>query len=459
MSTGSSTPPRRSRILTFLNALNMVSTTLKRTILAFLIAVIAAVAIWTGMVQRQSRLLAERQTLADGVLSEMTREQKLTKEQLAALQSLGISDIKRVREDMEHFRGEISRIQEQERLLKTEVSAKTAELATSRAKTTQVRAKALQATEQLKLLREQLVKWMTNYAPLLVNDRGRRIAANGEYLTLAFTSLQRERPKLADVDAWGQALDEYLQPLELAYREKDGSAVVAPEQESGIDKIRVDAGRALSQIEADTLVIDALLKESEGLDAGQLTIKQVLDNREVEQAKTLARELDAARAAALAEKMESLKAEERALEAKRVETAIHLLRNEQRVEDLKQSADDAETKRRIDEVKRLQAKQDLLKEFERDLPQIQRLLSAFISPGHQYRTDAKEGPMSFSEITSKGALLPKIDGTSMLTYLANVNDRPAGGLKHPSGPDQQRLAQEFLRKYGDLMVEKGLLDK
>ena len=459
MSTGTSPPPRRSRILTLLNALSMVSTTLKRTILAFLIAVIAAVAIWTGMVQRQSRLLADRQKAADGVLLEMTRDQKLTKEQLAAIQALGLSNVKDLREDLDRFRAEISRLQEQERLLKTQASAKTAELASSRAKTTQVRAKALQAAEQLKLLREQLVKWNTTYAPLLVNDRGRRIAANGEYLTLALAALQRDRPKLVDVDAWGQALDEYLQPLELAYREKDGSAVVAPEQETGIDKIRADVGRTVSQVEADVLVLDTLMKDSERFDPGQSTIKQVLDNRRVEQAKALANDLDAARAAAVAEKAESLKAEERALEAKRVETEIHRLRNEQRVEDLKQTADDAETKRRFDDVKRLQAKQDLLKEFERDLPQIRRLLAAFITPGHQYRNDGKEGPVSLSLLTSKGALVPKIDGTSMLSFLANVNDRPGGSLTNPSTPEQLRIAQEMLRKYGNLMVEKGFLDK
>ena len=143
--------------------------------------------------------------------------------------------------------------------MRVTLSMKTAELASSRARTTQVRARAIQASEQLKVLRGQLVKWNTTYVPLFENESGRRIASKGAFLNLALSTLQRDRPQLSDVDAWGQALDEYLQPLELAFREKDGVTVVAAEQEAGIDKIRSDVGRALSQIDADLLVLDTLL--------------------------------------------------------------------------------------------------------------------------------------------------------------------------------------------------------
>ena len=458
MSTGTTTSPRRSRALVLLNILGRFSGPLRRTILAFVIAVITATAIWTGMVQRQSRLLAEGQKIVKSELTAVAKEQQLTKEQINALQTLGVSDLKQVRQDVEHFREELTRIEEQSRLLRTEVNSKTAEMASSRARTTQVRARAIQASEYLKRLRGQLVKWNTAYVPLLENESGRRIASKGEFLTLALSTLQRERPQLSDVDAWGQALDEYLQPLELAFKEKDGVAVVAAEQEAGIDKIRSDVGRALSQVDADVLVLDTLLKDAEQLDPGQLTIRQVIDHRLVEQAKTLANELETARAAAVAEKTAALKAEECALEATRIETAIHKLRNEQRVEDTKRTADDAETKRRIEEVKRLQAKQDMLKEFERDLPQIRSYLSAFISSGRQYRKKEGEGPVSLSLITSKGTMAPS-GGLSVLSFLANVNDRSAGALKNPAGYDQVQKAQDLLKKYADLLVEKGMLDE
>ena len=179
----------------------------------------------------------------------------------------------------------------------------------------------------------------------------------------------------------------------------------------------------------------------------------------MEQAKTLAIELDTARAAAVEEKTAALKAEECALEAKRIETAIHKLRNEQRVEDSKRTSDDAETKRRIEEVKQLQAKQDLLNEFERDLPQIRSHLSAFISPGRQYRKKDGDGPVSLSLLTSKGAMLQKSDGLSSLSFHANVNDRPAGALQNPAPFGHVQKAQDLLKKYGELLVERGMLDE
>jgi hypothetical protein len=45
-----------------------------------------------------------------------------------------------------------------------------------------------------------------------------------------------------------------------------------------------------------------------------------------------------------------------------------------------------------------------------------------------------------------------------MAFLANAGDRPAGGLKNPASPERIRRAQDLLNKYGELMVQKKMLD-
>jgi hypothetical protein len=78
---------------------------------------------------------------------------------------------------------------------------------------------------------------------------------------------------------------------------------------------------------------------------------------------------------------------------------------------------------------------------------------------------SKKGPLSLSAMRSAGALNEDIGGMTRLNIIATSGDeRPTGGfppyygdvIKERSIPFVQ-AAQKLLIKYGDLMVEKGML--
>jgi hypothetical protein len=107
-------------------------------------------------------------------------------------------------------------------------------------------------------------------------------------------------------------------------------------------------------------------------------------------------------------------------------------------------------------------------EYERDLSEIKRHLQAFITPGHTYRKDGTRGPMSLAFLISDGALRQDRKGMERVYWLAHrENDRPPGAIPYFLGGDVNwkdvdkgpvEIAQGFLNKYGELLVEKQLLD-
>ena len=120
------------------------------------------------------------------------------------------------------------------------------------------------------------------------------------------------------------------------------------------------------------------------------------------------------------------------------------------------------------------AKQEALeRDFARERPAIDRYLAAFTAPGTQFRgarAKAQKSPASLTEIGGYGA----IDDTEYgmlkmaLAFYPSQNDRSTqtwvtrlDGSYTSRWTDEQRRfimeSQRLLRKYGELMVEKGLL--
>ncbi len=124
-------------------------------------------------------------------------------------------------------------------------------------------------------------------------------------------------------------------------------------------------------------------------------------------------------------------------------------------------------------VEQQAAREKLEREFEQDLPKIKHYLSAFIAPGNYHpveKTTVEQMPFPFSYLEASGALTQNEDGLRRICEIASyhVGDRPRGPIpKVGTGLDwlkasEQSLdtittAQELLRKYGLLMVEKKML--
>jgi hypothetical protein len=144
-----------------------------------------------------------------------------------------------------------------------------------------------------------------------------------------------------------------------------------------------------------------------------------------------------------------------------------------------------EDQHKLDEIERQRAEEarkaarkQLEAEFQRDLREIRSLLTPFISHGYTQPSDGgwytkqstKPGPVSLEALRGAGLLQDTHEALQMLHHAGTMNrdnDRPLGGFPPfiTSSRDWGRYrpivarAQELLRKYGDLMVEKKMLAK
>lgn len=130
-----------------------------------------------------------------------------------------------------------------------------------------------------------------------------------------------------------------------------------------------------------------------------------------------------------------------------------------------------ERDRAVDRATRMQA-------LGRDLPEIRRLLSPFISPGHtqpnksaiDWPTTTEKAPVSFSGLKRVGALQPTIKGLQDLMVCGSMmapgssGERPLGSfpdydkyLTSPKNLAAVKRAQELLRTHGQTLVEERLL--
>jgi len=135
-----------------------------------------------------------------------------------------------------------------------------------------------------------------------------------------------------------------------------------------------------------------------------------------------------------------------------------------------------ELRSEVERQRSLHQQQILETEFESDLPDIEKLLVAFTTPGLTYTTpdgkrDQNDGtarPVSLSFLKKYGCLKSNRQSLERLLSAASRVERPRGHLPRQWGGDMSHLdmgiksvqrAEQLLIKYGDLLVKKRLLSK
>jgi len=222
------------------------------------------------------------------------------------------------------------------------------------------------------------------------------------------------------------------------------------------------------------LQLEALEQQSQALEAADRTLADALANREAERAQE--------RVARRAERNREIEREkdqmvgEAQVQAERAITeatakAIELVGDEIGKE-IEQNAKakynaklaEIEAKRKAERLKQLN------REFDRELASIRRHLQPFITDGYTYRTDDKSGPVSLSVLEGQGALKEGFEGLRRLCYIGGTtkNGRDRGGFPmYIGGRNGERLtnwdfvqrAQDMIRKYGEVLVDRELLAK
>ena len=361
--------------------------------------------------------------------------------------------------------------------------------AVQRMKLAESAVQAKSARERLRRLKDIQSKWQAKQPSLMSGTVGKRIAASPSHVELVADLLGRDRPSDEQLLKWELQVEELAAPVEAAMGDSKATFEITAEHQ----KLLIDLGQqlvtSLSEFERQQLLLDAITKETAQAAPASVTLEMLLEERRGAAERALAQQMlaakDKARLQAEQEQVERLAAMEREIvdaETKRQEGA--LLADKERIEQqaqqereksaeearLRQAQKEAELSAARDKTNALadQAKRaQLEREFERELPRIQTHLEAFLADGFVHRRDGKKGPASLSFLQGEGALKENIDGITRLLFLgAASNDRPRGALPYYIGGNLRfskinlqpvEQAQEYLRKYGQVMVDRKLL--
>ncbi len=315
--------------------------------------------------------------------------------------------------------------------------------------------------------------WRQRLDALKANADGRRLATEEGAFKIRFLSgaIQSKVSDISSMEEWSASIQNILAkargPIEGIEDVEDRLA----QSESLISE-------TLAVLKQSKLMLDAMLA-----DAGEpqiRTLETTMSAADNETAKKITdsvthrlKTLEAAHAEQMAAaELEQAKSKTRlAVAEKRLESAK--AESAQRLGDSEKALDN--------ETTRLAAeKAELRRQMESELPAMRSLLSPFITPGYRQPSvdthlevtpDAL--PISLSRLMRSRALEDSKKGMETMLILADSdsNYQPRNDRPHGSFPNREsetdigkpeilrtlRTVQEFLRKYGDVMVEAKLL--
>ena len=313
---------------------------------------------------------------------------------------------------------------------------------------------------------------------LLDGEPGRAVAADESLLTraeAAFTAtaeLPGTPPEVAE-----ERLDGLSAPLRAAEANLPADYAPTPALGREIDAVAREARERAEALAAAAGLWEDLAARAGAAPAGGPTLRAALDR--------LRRNRDARAAVARAEKTEAARKEnadrvaaaERAAERSEADAKVAAAERlgAQRAEEIRVAA----AKREADLAAANAAaaaraeREALERDFARDRAAVSRHLTVFTADGSKYRgrnAPAAKSPASLAAVSGAGALEDTERGLkAMLSlHLNNYNDRSGADwavrlawMQPATWPDDRRSyileTQRLLRKYGDLMVEKGLL--
>ncbi len=332
-----------------------------------------------------------------------------------------------------------------------------------------IRANELFAAERRSdRLREQLdeLTLVAKRIELLhTNADGKRIAADPESYELFLTLKALLEPH--DLDLWNTKHGELQSIVE---RGRNLGPDERLPEESKWKELEDKVSAVIGQFRDVGRVLDGLLAKAPESPSGSPTLKEALEKREEQRVADLARRL--------AEARQETKAEIEA-EIKSIENQILEAKNEmKRIEAQAAAAAEGDRVTRVEmerkheaEVRRKEAEhQALVKKFELEYPRFKDYLIPFTSHGYTQPHDREfvqtgtKGPVSFAKLVGTGAL-EEGRAERLGTVARKFNDRNLGAFPdYTSSGEQYRrnvptfiAVHAFLRIYGPIMVEKGLL--
>jgi len=370
----------------------------------------------------------------------------------------------------------LANLQEKLVELETAQALRDQETAARKSQAARIADQAALAEDAVDSLAAEVSAWESSTRDLFAGEEGRRIAADASLLR-QFRDLReqpRPNPRIPD------QLRARLQGLKAQAQDagKHPNAPVSPQLGTAIAGIESEAKAALKSYRDHNEQLRALRSQApKSVPGSTPKLETALSTLKDEEA--------AARAAIVAKKIMEVREQENAKAAERAAEEERKLRaqqaeNERREGELKRERLRLESEQRAQtlaaENRSLIAKKNkaqLEQEFQADLNDIRALLSPFVSDGSTQpegttfkRTGTKPTPVSLAALRGAQALDPNDRGQQNLYFMTSqFNDRPLGAFpKYFGGESDWRVkapavqrAQELLIKYGEVLVEKGML--
>ena len=318
---------------------------------------------------------------------------------------------------------------------------------------------------QLDEIEKQATGWQRRISELMTSSEGRRLAVEDSALRVRFleATVKAELSRLAGVREWLNDIRQTVSRSRGPISTYDQIETRVLESESSIAAVTMTIGQAESML--DQMLSKASDPQDRALEAFLATLEQQSEQSIKEEVTRRLDALEVTHAAELKAANDNhstsktvLEKSEKKLESARKESAERIAESDKAVE-----AEQAAVAARNAELRR---------KMEAKLPGLKSLLSPFISPGYrQPRWDSQlevvpdKAPMSFSALQRVRALEDSKKGMEILSKLAK-NDRPTGDFPIYQGEtvvltpeviETRKFVQEFLRTYGEVMVEANLL--
>jgi len=296
------------------------------------------------------------------------------------------------------------------------------------------------------------------------NDDGRRIASDARLLepcidVLAGRSLTKE--VVLSLQDKLYTYKRTLTTVGISSKELAGTL-------SSLSSLKVETERMQREFEIASKTLDRWIAVSSSNTPSKETLQEIIDQRESDRFVKAAREnrlkIDAER-----DKLEAVKTN---IEIAKVQTEEKKRQDELGLLREKEKVRTAEQNKQLAILK-------LQQDFENDWLEMQSLLAPFISEGNsivgvsrnndlEFLQTTKRQLVSLSAIQSSGALNDSVVGFERLLYIANhsTNKRNKGTFpivdeitvkRDPRVKQKLVRVQELLSKYGDILIEKGLL--
>jgi len=324
-------------------------------------------------------------------------------------------------------------------------------------------------------LEAAVAAWQRTTAELMTSDQGKAVAADEEALARYQSLRASERPDPTLPVALRARFAPLREFLDKALASEDGSYAPSEDLVARIEAVRAEATAAAAVYEDHNRKLAALVASvpaAAGADTPTLetALEQLEERLAAEEAALVSAAVEEARkeraealARAQADTERQVTAER--LKAEEMERGIKLDELRDRQEAARQQAA-AEAREREEAQRRV----ELERRFEAALPEIQALLRPFITDGNTqpvgrfFKRSTTRGKVSFSALQGGGLLDDSVESARNLfngMVPNRQNDRELGSFPGMGGRGdwigQVVRAQQLLREFGPLLVEKGML--